>query len=296
MKILRTPEERFENLLDFPYEPKYVVIDDMRIHYVDEGEGEVILALHGEPTWSYLYRKFIPTLSKNYRFICLDFPGFGRSDKPSKVKDYTYELHFGVLIKFIEQLKLKDITLVVQDWGGFLGLGALGEYPDWFKRVVIMNTALPVGEEKMPFVFKLWKLYARYHPTFPIGKVVKMGSYRKDSFTDEVLRAYNAPFPSSKYKAGTRAFPKLVPLKPTDDGVERLKQARKTLSTWTKPALVLFSDKDPIMRPAAKFFKELIPTTKNQPKEMIRKAGHFLQEDAGEEISERIEKFIIENP
>ena len=295
MKLLRTPEKRFENLPDFPYKPNYITINGIRLHYLDEGDGEVILALHGEPTWTYLYRKFIPLLSKNYRFITVDLPGFGRSDKPSRIKDYSYEFHFNILTKFIDQLQIKDINLVVQDWGGFLGLGILGEHPDWFKRVVIMNTALPIGEEKLPKAFKLWKLYARFHPTFPIGKVVKMGSYRKDQFNAEIVKAYDAPFPSSKYKAGTRSFPKLVPMTPNDPGVERMKKARKVLAKWEKPAIVLFSDKDPIMKPAAKFFKNLIPTTKNAEKQIVKNAGHFLQEDAGEEIAERIDEFIKTN-
>ncbi len=289
MATIQTPDSRFEAIADFPYEPKYIEVNGFRIHYVDEGEGEVILALHGEPTWVYLYRKFIPTLKKKYRFITLDFVGFGRSDKLTKVSDYSAQLHFDVLEEFLQQMDLKDITLVCQDWGGLLGLSMVGAHPEWFRRLVIMNTALPIGDQPIPKAFKVWKAYARWHPTLPIGGIVKWGSYRKDQFSADVKKAYDAPFPSSRYKAGARAFPKLVPASPDYEAVPMMKRAREVLAKWDKPCLVMFSDKDPIMRPARPFFLRLIPTAVNV---RIRNAGHFLQEDAGEEIAGNIDLFM----
>ncbi|MEM9327598.1 MAG: haloalkane dehalogenase [Bacteroidota bacterium] len=289
MPTIQTPDTRFEFIQDFPYQPKYIEVNGFRIHYIDEGEGEVILALHGEPTWSYLYRKFIPTLKEKYRFVSMDFVGFGRSDKLSKVKDYTVKMHFEVLEGFIRQMSLSDITLVCQDWGGLLGLSMLGAHPDWFKRVVIMNTALPTGDQPMPKAFHVWKRYARWHPTLPIGGIVKWGSYRKDQFTDEIKKAYDAPFPSSQHKAGARAFPKLVPMTPDYEAVSYHKRAIAELGQWDKPCVVMFSDKDPIMKPARQFFLDLVPTAVNV---RIRDAGHFLQEDAGEEIAGYIDEFM----
>jgi len=212
MQFVRTPSERFENLPDFDFKENYVQFQDMQMHYLDEGSGEVILALHGEPSWSYLYRKFIPEL-KGYRFIAPDFLGFGKSDKPTKTKDYSYEFHLETLIHFCEKLELRDITLVVQDWGGLLGLGLLGQHPEWFKRVVIMNTFLPIGN-KLKFPFKVWQWFAKYHPSIPVSGVIQFASHH--TITKDILRAYDAPFPSRKYKAGARIFPSLVPGKNND--------------------------------------------------------------------------------
>jgi haloalkane dehalogenase len=280
--------KRFNSIKDFPYKENFVDFNNLQMHYIDEGNGETILALHGEPSWSYLYRKFIPTL-KNYRFIAPDLIGFGKSDKIVGWKNYSFELHFKSLENLIDKLNLNDITLIVQDWGGLLGLSLLGEFPDRFKRVVIMNTFLPKGKELSRF-FRLWQLYARYHPSIPVGKVIQMGAYNK--LSKETIKAYDIPFPGKRYKDGARAFPSLVPSKPSDEGVERMNKARKILSEWTKPALVLFSDKDKIMSGLEKFFYKLIPTSKNQKRIIIKDAGHFLQEEKGEEIAEYIDKFI----
>ena len=256
MKTLRTPDHCFENLPGFPYAPHYLEYEGMRMHYLDEGQGaETILALHGEPSWSYLYRKFIPVLSPNYRFIAPDMIGFGKSDKPVHWKDYSFQMHYDALAYFIRTLKLQDITLVVQDWGGLLGLSLLGAHPDWFKRVVIMNTFLPVGKP-LPFTFKLWQVFSRYHPSLPIGMVLRIGCHQK--LSKAVIEAYKAPFPSRKYKAGAKAFPQLIPSKPTNAGVAAMKQARAALQQWHKPALVLFSDQDPIMGGLENFFLQTI--------------------------------------
>ena len=288
MEVLRTDPARFDSISDFPYKENYVDFGTLRMHYIDEGEGEVILALHGEPTWSYLYRKFIPVL-KDYRFIAPDLIGFGKSDKIVGWKEHTFDLHFRSLKNLIDKLELNDITLVVQDWGGLLGLSLLGEYPERFKRVVVMNTFLPKGK-KLPWFFKIWQLFSRYHPSLPVGSIVQFGTI--SWLSSETIKAYNAPFPNKTYKDAAKAFPQLVPSKPTDEGVERLKKARETLSRWKKPALVMFSDKDRVFSGLENFFYKLIPTSSDQQKIIIKNAGHFLQEDKGEEIAGNIKKFM----
>jgi len=290
IEMTRTPEERFFGLPGFPYAPHYVEINGGRLHYVDEGEGETILCLHGEPTWSYLYRKMIPPLKQNYRIIAPDFFGFGRSDKFTRVKDYSFYMHYRTLIRFMEKLELKDVTLVVQDWGGLIGLSVLGKYPELFKRVVIMNTSLPTGKRSLSLPFKLWRVFARYWPTFPISNIIKWGTYR--SIKDLPLRGYQAPFHDKSSTAGARAWPMLVPSHPKAEGVNQIKRAREVLSKWQKPALVLFSDSDPVTKGADRWFKENIPTAKNEPEIVIERAGHFLQEDKGKEIAEHIHDFI----
>lgn len=290
MQVLRTPDKYFEELTDFPYQPNYIEVNDLRMHYLDKGEGEIVLCMHGEPSWSYLYRKFIPVLSPHFRVIAPDLIGFGRSDKLPRMQNYSFEMHFEQVCGFIEKMDLTGITLVVQDWGGLLGLSALGKMPERFARVVVMNTFLPIGDRKMPKAFTAWKTFAKTMPGLPIGTVMRMGTYQK--LTSEAKKGYQAPFPSNKYKAGAKIFPELVPMKETDAGVPEMKIARKVLSEWQKPAFVLFSDKDPIMSGAAKFFRKLIPSSADQPETIIKDAGHFLQEDKGEEIASEIKKFI----
>jgi len=288
MQYIRTPLERFENLPDFDFKENYMQFHDMQVHYLDEGSGEVILALHGEPSWSYLYRKFIPELTE-YRFIAPDFFGFGKSDKPTQTKDYSYKFHLDTLIHFCEKLELKDITLVVQDWGGLLGLGLLGQHPELFRRVVIMNTFLPIGKS-LKFPFRVWRWFAKYHYSLPVSGIIQYASH--NTISKKVLKAYDAPFPNKKYKAGARIFPSLVPSKPNDPAVKYLKKAREVLSKWDKPALVLFSDKDKMLGGLEKFFYKLIPTANDQQKIIINDAGHFLQEEKGEEIAGYIDAFI----
>ena len=288
--MIRTPESHFVGLPQFPYKPHYMEINAGRLHYLDEGSGEVILCLHGEPSWSYLYRKMIPILSKNYRVIAPDFFGFGRSDKFTKQKNYSFNMHYQTLIKFIEKADLKDITLVVQDWGGLIGLSVLGKHPDLFKRVVIMNTALPVGGRPMPLPFKLWRFFSKFSPIFSIGAIVQRGTYKQ--LDKAVVDAYSAPFPDRRYKAGARVWPSLVPTKSTDKGVRQMKRAREILKTWQKPAFVLFSANDPITKGADRWFKRNMPTAKDEPETIIERAGHFLQEDQGKKIAEHIHEFI----
>lgn len=288
MEFVRTPADRFENLPGFNFKENYVQFQNMQMHYLDEGSGEVILALHGEPSWCYLYRKFIPVLGE-YRFIAPDFLGFGKSDKPIQAKDYSYEFHLETLVNFCQALEIQDITLVVQDWGGLLGLGLLGQHPELFKRVVIMNTFLPIGKP-LKFPFKMWQWFSKYHPSLPVSKIIQFASHTV--LSKAVLKAYDAPFPDKGYKVGARIFPSLVPGKKNDPGVKYLIKAREVLAKWDKPALVLFSDKDKVLGGLEKFFFKLIPTANNQQKIIIADAGHFLQEEKGEEIANYIDAFI----
>ena len=271
MTFLRTPDERFQDLPDFPYQPHYTEINGARVHYLDEGKGEVILCLHGEPTWSYLYRKMIPTLSKKYRVIAPDFIGFGRSDKYQEKEAYSFQMHRDTLVAFIEQLDLKEINLVVQDWGGLIGLTVATQLPERMSRLIILNTFLPIGEGRMPDSFLSWQAFVKRRPDLPVGRVLKMGVEKKELLTPEVIAAYEAPFPDASYKAGAAVWPLLVPLKPEDPGAAEMAAAREVLSRWEKPVLVMFSDSDP----------------------KIRGAGHFLQEENGEELAEHILKFMV---
>lgn len=288
MQILKPDFTRFESIEDFPYKENFLDFENMQMHYIDEGKGETILALHGEPTWSYLYRKFIPTL-KDYRFIAPDFIGFGKSDKIVGYKNYSFDLHFRSLENFIQKLNLNEITLIVQDWGGLLGLSLLGKYPEKFKRVVVLNTFLPVGKS-MSFPFKIWRMFSKYHPSLPVGGIVQFASHQK--LPRNVIEAYNAPFPSKKHKGGAVAFPLLVPANRKDPAVQPIQKAREILSKWDKPALVMFSDKDKVLGGLEKFFYRLIPTSNDQPKIIIKDAGHFLQEEKGEEIASYINQFM----
>jgi len=288
MEILKTDLSRFDKIKDFPFRENYAAFNELQMHYVDEGKGEIILALHGEPTWSYLYRKFIPVL-KNYRFIAPDFIGFGKSDKIAGWRNYTFDLHFKSLENLIEKLNLEEITLVVQDWGGLLGLSVLAAHQEKFKRVVIMNTALPTGK-KLSLLFRLWIAFARFYPTIPVGLILQIGTYSRLPL--EVIDAYKAPFPAKRYKAGIKAFPLLVPKNPNDQGVDKIRKSRQVLSAWKKPTLIIFSENDPVFSGHRRFFDNLIPDSKVKRKIDIPNAGHFLQEDKGREISQHIDLFM----
>jgi haloalkane dehalogenase len=294
MPVLRTPDDRFEKLPDYPFEANYIDVDVLRMHYVDEGAGEnVILCLHGEPSWSFLYRHMIPILAEDNRVIAPDLIGFGKSDKPSELEDYSFHMHYEALKTFVESLELTNITLVCQDWGGILGLTLATNLPGRFARLVIMNTGLPTGDIEPGEGFMQWRNFAEsVGRGLVVSQLFGLTIQDESHKTPEILAAYEAPFPDERYKAGVVTFPLLVPLKPDDPGAAELREARTKLSQWQKPALVMFSDSDPVTANGDRFFRKIIPTAKDQPEITIKGAGHFLQEEKGEEIAQRILDFI----
>lgn len=295
MTVLRTPSIRFEGLPDFPYEPNYIDVDAGRMAYVDYGSGhETFLCLHGEPTWSFLYRKMIPGLAERGRVIAPDFFGFGRSDKFDDPAAYSVALHYDALVGFLEALDLNGVTMIGQDWGGTLGLLAVAEHPERFDRLVPMNTGLPEGRQELP---EGWHEFAKMVATvevLDIGRMVNAGCVT--ALGDEVRAAYDAPFPDESYKAGARRFPELVPQSPDDEGAQAFMHAQESLAEWDRPAFVLFGDSDPIFRGVRDSLRQLIPTASEQPDTWTEGAGHFLQEDAGETIAEEIVDFVDRTP
>ncbi len=255
MKILRTPDERFLNLPGYDFEAHYTDVGDMRMHYVDEGpvDADPVLLLHGEPSWSYLYRTMIPPLVEGgHRAIAPDLIGFGKSDKPVAQNDYSYEKHVAWIKQFIKKLNLRNITLVCQNWGSLIGLRLAAENEDRFDRIVLANGGLPTGDGKMPPVFRIWRAFARFSPWFPIGRIVQSGTVSE--LSPEIVAAYDAPFPDSTYKAGTRAFPRLVPTATDDPAAPANRAAWEVFRNWRKPFLTAFSNRDPITRGLDKAF------------------------------------------
>ncbi len=289
MNALRTPEERFADLPDFPYQPNYCTVGDgLRMHYVDAGQssGPVVLMLHGEPSWCYLYRHMIAHCADaGLRVVAPDLIGFGRSDKLPRVADYTYERHCQWVWEAIERLHLSDITLVGQDWGSLIGLRLAGEYADRFARIVIGNGFLPTGDSKPPMAFKIWKAFALWTPVFPTSRIVNLGTRR--NLSREERRAYDAPFPSRRYQAGARAFPKLVPVSPNDPATPANREAWQELGRWEKPFLTTFANGDPIMRGLDRILQEHVPGAQGQPHQTLR-GGHFLQEDSPIEFAQAV--------
>jgi haloalkane dehalogenase len=287
MTVLRTPEDRFDDLPGFPFEPHYFEISDpdlgpLRIHYVDEGpaHGPVVLCLHGEPTWSYLYRKMIPVLAAaGFRTVAPDLVGFGRSDKPSERSDYSYAKHVRWMKDWVVAMGLCDVTLLGQDWGGLIGLRMVAGLPERFARFSLSNTGLPTGDHPVNEAFHKWRKFSQEDPEFDTGYIVNL--FGHGDLTEGEIEAYRAPFPSDEYKAGARQFPMLVPTEPDNPASAANREAWKVLMQWHKPALMCFSDADPIMAGGDKPFLKLVPGTRNQP-HVTLKGRHFIQEEDGE--------------
>jgi haloalkane dehalogenase len=298
MKILKTPDERFTNLPGYPFEPNYVKIPNseggiLRIHYIEEGprEAEPVLLMHGEPTWSYLYRKMIPPIvDAGHRVIAPDLVGFGRSDKPADRKDYTYQRHVDWMHAVLDQLELMRITLVCQDWGGLIGLRLVAAMPHRFDRVVAANTGLPTGDMPVGDAFIGWRKYSQEVPEFNVGSIIKMGCQKP--LSEDTIVGYDAPFPEESYKEGARIFPTLVPITLDDPATPANRQAWQVLSNFNKPFLTAFSDSDPITRGGERILQDKIPGAKGQPHTLIKGGGHFLQEDCGEEFARLVADFI----
>jgi haloalkane dehalogenase len=293
MDIVRTPDERFADLPGYAFAPHYIEIDGLRVHYVDEGPRDAapVLMLHGEPSWSYLYRKMIPLFAAaGQRAVAPDLVGFGRSDKPVRRADYTYERHVDWMRRVIERLDLRRITLVCQDWGGLIGLRLAAEHPDRFARVVAANTFLPTGDLPAGPAFLAWQKFSQETPEFPVGTIVGGGCVTHLDPT--VVAAYDAPFPDERSKAGARQFPLLVPTTPDDPAAAANRAAWEVLRRWTRPFLTAFSDMDPITGGADVLLQQAIPGAQGQPHTTITGAGHFLQEDKGEELARVVVDFI----
>lgn len=288
MKTLRTPDDRFANLPGCPWEPVYVQTSDgLRVAALDEGprEADVVLLMHGEPTWSYLYRKMIPVLLEaGFRVVAPDLVGFGRSDKPAADSDYTYARHVEWMRSALfDALDLTDVTLVCQDWGGLVGLRLVAENPDRFARVCAANTGLPDGTRRLPDAWWMFHDFVQRTPDLPIGFLVTSGC--TDLLPDEVVAAYEAPFPDASYKAGARSFPALIPQTLDDPATPANQAAWEVLSQWHKPFLCAFSDKDPITGGGERMLIGKIPGAAGQPHTTITGGGHFLQEDRGPELA-----------
>jgi haloalkane dehalogenase len=303
MEALRTPDERFAGLPGYDFGPNYAEVADgeggvLRLHYVREGDPDapLVLLMHGEPSWSYLYRKMIPVLTAaGLQAVAPDLVGFGRSDKPSQRSDYTFARHVEWMRELLfDRLDLREVTLVGQDWGGLIGLRLVGEHPDRFARVVAANTFLPTGDTDPGEAFFAWQRFSQEVEVFPAGGIVKGGCVTDVS--DEVRAAYDAPFPDESYKAGARQFPMLVPSRPDDPAHDDNVAAWVGLAAFDRPFLCAFSDSDPITRGADGTLKERIAGARGRPHTTIVGAGHFLQEDKGEDLARVVVDFVASTP
>ena len=287
----RTPDERFTGLPGFPSEPRYADWDGLRMHYVDEGDGDPVLCLHGEPTWSFLYRKMIPGLSAVARVVAPDYFGFGRSDKPIDHGWYSFDRHYASILGLVEQLDLEGITIVVQDWGGPIGMRLAVERPELVERLVILNTGVGGGRAPNDVWLRFREVVRAAGGDFQAGRLIRTACVR--GLEDEIVAAYDAPFPTPESKAGPLMFPEQVPTEPEHPNTAPLLAIREALGSWEEPTLVLFGDSDPIFPPqVAERIAQWIPGA--LPAEMIPNAGHFVQEDAGEEVAARIVRFLEE--
>ncbi len=289
MDFYRTPDDRFEGLPGYAFEPQYIEQDGLRMHYVDEGAGPPVLLLHGEPTWAYLYRKMIPPLAGVARVVAPDYFGFGRSDKPTRIEDYSYDFHYASIERLADELDLRETTVVVQDWGGPLGLRLAVERPDRVARLVILNTGIGAGRAPSEEWLRFREFVRRVGTELVPGQLIRITCVTE--LADDVVEAYNAPFPTPESKAGILAFPELVPTELEHPSTAKMLEVRAGLERWEKPALVLFSDSDPIFSTAAaERMAARIPGA--GPAEIVEGASHFLQEEKGEEIAERIALFL----
>lgn len=288
--VFRTPDERFANLPNFPWEPRYEEVRNLRLARIDEGDGNPVVLFHGEPTWSYLYRKMIPPLlDAGHRVVAPDYAGFGRSDKPTDLAWYTYDHHTELMAELLfDRLDLRDATIVVQDWGGPIGLRLAVEHPDRVARIVVMDTGLFTGRQRMSDAWKAFRDFVERTEDLPVGFLVR-GACKTDP-GDEVIAGYDAPFPTPESKAGTRAFPLMMPLDPADPGAEAGQRTQDALAGLGKPTLVLWADSDPILTlDMGKRFAEIVGAP--EP-EVIENASHFLQEDQGDLIGQRIAQWL----
>ena len=292
MQTLRTPDERFADLPGYPFAPNYVEISDqdsgtLRIHYLDEGPADAapILCMHGEPSWSYLYRKMIPLLvDAGHRVIAPDLVGFGKSDKPTEKSDYTYARHVAWMQEaIIDHLDLRNATFFGQDWGGLVGLRLVAENPDRFDRVIIGNTGLPTGEHPPSDAFMAWQKFSQTTEVFDIGFLISRATITE--LSDAEIAAYDAPFPDDAYKEGARIFPSLVPTSPDDPAAAANKAAWEVFEQWEKPLICCFSDSDPVTSGGDKPFRQLVPGAQDRPHVTVANAHHFFQEDAAPQLA-----------
>ena len=284
--VLRTPDECFEGLADFPFAAHYAEVDGYRVHYLDEGPRDAapLLLMHGEPSWCYLYRKMIPLLvNAGHRCVAPDLVGFGKSDKLAAREHYSYQFHVDVINGVVRTLTLEDVTLFAQDWGGLIGLRVLADNPERFSRLVAANTGLPTGDHKASDGFMRWLNYSQTVERFHVGGIIKGGCVAP--LSEQTIAAYDAPFPDESYKAGARMFPKLVPIAPDDPASAANRQAWDVLRSWQGKVLTLFSDQDPVTAGGEKPFQQLLPGSQGQPHATITGGGHFLQEDKSDELA-----------
>jgi haloalkane dehalogenase len=298
VRVLRTPEHRFADLPGIGYEPRYENVGGLWMAYVETGPagGEPVLLLHGEPSWSFLYRTVMPVLAEaGFRAIAPDLIGFGRSDKPAAITDHSYARHVEWVRAFaFDRLDLRGLTLVGQDWGGLIGLRLVAEHPDRFARVVAANTGLPTGDQPMPDVWLRFRDVVLSTPALSVSRLVQAGCQTR--LPAAVLAAYDAPFPDESFMAGPRAMPRLVPTSPSDPAAPANRAAWERLAAWDKPFLVAFSDRDPITGGMAPLLKQAIPGAAGMDHPVITGAGHFLQEDAGQRLGEVISAFLGAHP
>jgi haloalkane dehalogenase len=303
VQVLRTPDDRFVGLPDYDFEPHYTDVTDrvdgtvLRVHHVDEGPAGAapVLCLHGEPSWSYLYRHMVgPLVDAGHRVVAPDLVGFGRSDKPAAREDYTYQRHVDWMTDWLVSNDLRDITLVCQDWGGLIGLRLVTALPDRFDRVVVANTLLPTGDTPIGDGFLNWRTFSQEMPEFHSGLVLQLGTATE--LSDDVVAAYDAPFPDEAFTAGPRQFPMLVPVEADDPAAEANRAAWAVLETWDKPMLCAYSDHDPVTGGFDRDFLDRVPGTRGQPHTTIAGGGHFLQEDRGPELAATVNAFIAATP